>query len=350
MMNPSTMAASERPPMQTAPTAAPVLQTVDLRTHFKIGPGKILKAIDGISLSIGAGRTLALVGESGSGKSTYGRTVTRLEAPTSGAILIDGHDIAKARGRQLREAYEHMQMVFQNPMTSLSPRFSIRRTLTEPLKLFGRGDASWREERARDLLAAVGLGEEYLNAYPGQMSGGQRQRVGIARALALEPQLIVADEPTASLDVSTQAQVINLMLALQRNLNLAYLFITHDLRVARHVSHETAVMYLGRVVEHAPTPMLFSAPAHPYTAGLVAVRRPGQQAGLQGSVPSQIDRPAGCHFAGRCPLVMDLCRKEYPKLTEWGKGRQVACHRPGEIANLAPSNIPAAAEAREAVQ
>lgn len=332
---------------ETGSGTEPVLRTVDLRTHFKVGPGKVLKAIDGISLSLGAGRTLALVGESGSGKSTYGRTVTRLETPTAGSILIDGQDISEARGRRLRGAYEHMQMVFQNPMTSLSPRFSIKRTLTEPLKLFGRGDAAARTERAARLLAQVGLSEDYLDKYPGQMSGGQRQRIGIARALALEPKLIIADEPTASLDVSTQAQVINLMLGLQRDLGLAYLFITHDLRLARHISHETAVMYLGRVVECAPTQSLFRTPLHPYTAGLVAVRRPGQKAGLQGSVPSQIDRPPGCHFAGRCPLATDLCRREYPALAEHAKGHLVACHRAGEIQDFLAEKAPAFAQEKD---
>ncbi|WP_246739566.1 oligopeptide/dipeptide ABC transporter ATP-binding protein [Martelella sp. HB161492] len=320
----------------------PVIETVDLRTHFRIGRGKVLKAVDGISLSILPGRTLALVGESGSGKSTYGRTIAQLEGATSGAILLEGHDIAGARGRELRHVYERLQMVFQNPMTSLSPRFSIRRTLTEPLKLHKRGDATEREARARALLAQVGLREDFLGSYPGHMSGGQRQRIGIARALALEPKLIIADEPTASLDVSTQAQVINLMLKLQRDLDLAYLFITHDLRIARHISHDTAVMYLGKVVEKAPTASLFAAPAHPYTAGLVARRRPGEKAGLTGSVPSQIDRPAGCHFAGRCPLATDLCRREYPEMRMWQPGHIVACHRAGEIANVMP---PAAPEA-----
>lgn len=318
--------------MTTAiPGNAPLLEVRDLNVHFDVGQGKQLKAVDGVSVTLEAGRTLALVGESGSGKSTLGRSIVRLQAPTSGEIVLNGSEIGHLKGRALKPIYEHLQMVFQNPMTSLSPRQTVFQTLSEPLVLFKRGNAAARRQRAAELMDRVGMRRDLLDSLPQQLSGGQRQRVGIARALALNPQLIVADEPTASLDVSTQAQVINLMLELQRQLNLSYLFITHDLRIARHLSHRTVVLYLGRVVESGPTLELFDEPLHPYSATLVSARSRGKRIVVQGSVPSQIDRPVGCHFAGRCPILEAKCRTEYPPLREISPGRSVACHRPGEL-------------------
>ncbi len=315
------------------------LLSVDgLKKHFTsrqpwLGrPSSPVKAVDGVSFTISRGETLGLVGESGCGKTTVGRLILRLETPTEGAIRIDRRDISRLRPRELRPLRRQLQFVFQDPYSSLNPRLTAGSIIGEPLENYGLASGAEKRRRTAQLMERVGLRPERMVNFPHEFSGGQRQRLGIARALALEPDLIVADEPVSALDVSVQAQVLNLMIDLQDDLGLAYLLISHDLAVVEHISHRVAVMYLGKLVELASTRELFAAPLHPYTQALLAavpLPEPTLQRNrvvLRGDVPSPSNPPSGCAFHPRCPLAEDRCRKVSPALRPVGEGRQVACH------------------------
>jgi oligopeptide/dipeptide ABC transporter ATP-binding protein len=315
-----------------------VLEVQDLKTYFPVRKGLLRRtvgqvhAVDGVSFSIGAGETLGLVGESGCGKTTVGRSVLRLIEPTAGVIRLGGRDITRLGRAELRPFRREMQIIFQDPFSSLNPRMRAGDIVGEPLKVHGTVPARERRERVAALFARVGLSEAQMDNYPHQFSGGQRQRIGVARALALNPKLIVGDEPVSALDVSIQAQVINLLTDLQRELGLAYLFISHNLAVVEHISHRIAVMYLGRIVEHTDRETLFRKPLHPYTEALLAavpVPDPAARRAkrvLQGDVPSPLHPPAGCHFHTRCPYAEARCRSETPRLREIEPGHHVACH------------------------
>ena len=306
------------------------------RSMFQPKPG-LLKAVDGVSLFIRDGETLGLVGESGCGKSTLGRLVLRLDEPTSGDILFQGRSLLACGRRELRKMRRHMQIIFQDPVSSLNPRKDVARTVGEPLYLHGEKNRGRREQRVVELLETVGLKAEHLRRYPHEFSGGQRQRIGIARALALNPRLIVCDEAVSALDVSVQAQVINLMRDLQDQFGLTYLFISHDLGVVEHISDRIAVMYLGRLVEIADAAPLYQRPLHPYTSALLAAapvadpRKKKTRRLLAGDVPSPIDPPPGCRFHTRCPHVQGICRERAPELREIIKGRFTACHLAGSL-------------------
>ena len=316
----------------------PLIEVTDLKKHFPIKKGLLRNtvghvfAVDGISFSINAGETLGLVGESGCGKSTVGRVVLRLIEPTSGAIKVSGKDIVGIPRSELRPLRRQMQIVFQDPFSSLNPRIRVGDIVGEPLMVHGVANKQERAERVAQLFNRVGLRPSQMNNYPHQFSGGQRQRISIARALALDPQFIVADEPVSALDVSIQAQVINLMMDLQQELGLSYLFISHNLAVVEHISHRVAVMYLGRIVEYADKKTLFASPQHPYTEALLSavplpdpsLRRTKKR--VEGDVPSPIKPPPGCHFHPRCPYAEARCKVEPPILREIGPGHQVACH------------------------
>jgi oligopeptide/dipeptide ABC transporter ATP-binding protein len=289
-------------------------------------------AVDGISFSIAQGETLGLVGESGCGKSTVGRTILRLIEPTGGSIRIDGRDITHLSKTELRPYRRQMQIIFQDPFSSLDPRMSAGDIVAEPMRVHRTAAGRDVRKRVAALFDRVGLRKAQMDSYPHQFSGGQRQRIGIARALALNPKLIVGDEPVSALDVSIQAQVLNLMMDLQRELGLAYLFISHNLAVVEHISHRIAVMYLGRIVEYTDKRTLFTRPLHPYTESLllaVPVPDPSVKRAkrvLQGDVPSPINPPSGCHFHTRCPYAVERCRAETPLLREVKPGQMVACH------------------------
>ncbi|MFN7308023.1 MAG: ABC transporter ATP-binding protein, partial [Acetobacteraceae bacterium] len=278
------------------------------------------------------GETLALVGESGCGKSTTARLVLRLIEPSAGCITFAGNDITKVKGAAQRAMRRHMQIIFQDPFASLNPRLTVVETLTEPMLVHRIGDDASRRARALELLRLVGLRDFHAQRYPHEFSGGQRQRIGIARALAVNPELIVCDEPVSALDVSIQAQVINLLKGLQARFGLSYLFIAHDLAVVKHVADRIAVMYLGQIVELAPKRALFEAPQHPYTRALLAAiphpdpRRRGQVKPLEGDIPSPLNPPPGCRFHTRCPFAQDRCRVEMPELRSTSAGHFVACH------------------------
>jgi peptide/nickel transport system ATP-binding protein/oligopeptide transport system ATP-binding protein len=318
--------------------SANVLEVTDLKKHFPIKKGLLRRtvgkvhAIDGVSFSIGPGQTLGLVGESGCGKSTVARTVLRLIEPTEGSIRVNGHDITKLGKAELRPHRRQMQIIFQDPFSSLNPRMSAGDIVGEPLKIHGLADGKEREEQVVEIFRQVGLRPAQMRSFPHEFSGGQRQRVCIARALTLNPNLIVADEPVSALDVSIQAQVINLMMDLQREKRLSYLFIAHDLAVVEHISHYVAVMYLGKIVEYADKKTLFTNPQHPYTEALLsAVPIPNpkvkrQKRVLQGDVPSPIKPPSGCAFHTRCPYAVARCKEETPALRPAGTGHVVACH------------------------
>jgi oligopeptide/dipeptide ABC transporter ATP-binding protein len=315
-----------------------VLDVVDLKKHFPVKKGLLRRtvgqvyAVDGVSFSIGEGETLGLVGESGCGKSTVARTVMRLIEPTEGSILLDGHDVTRLGKAAMRPYRRQMQMIFQDPFSSLNPRMSAGDIVGEPLAVHGLAHGKQQDAQVGEIFDQVGLRRSQMNAYPHEFSGGQRQRISIARALALNPKLIVADEPVSALDVSIQAQVINLMMDLQREKRLSYLFIAHDLAVVEHISHRIAVMYLGRIVEYADKQTLFTNPKHPYTEALLsAVPVPNpklrrEKRLLQGDVPSPINPPPGCTFHTRCPYAMERCRQEVPVLKEIGPGHGVSCH------------------------
>lgn len=327
----------------TAPTGDIVLRATDLAKHFPVGgwgrSRRLLRAVDGVSLDIRRGETVGLVGESGSGKTTVGRTLIRLYQPTSGTVEFEGHDITRASGAKLgRHVRRRMAMVFQNPSTSLNPYLRLGDALTEPLAVHRIGTPAQRRDKVTEMLELVGLDASMAQRYPRQLSGGQRQRVGIARALITDPSLIIADEPTASLDVSVQAQIVNLLGDLQRDLGLSYLFITHDLALVRHISHRIAVMYLGRVMEFAPADQLFTAPLHPYSTVLASMRQEHEHRIVpRGEIPSPLDPPSGCVFRTRCPIARQECAQQAPPLREIAPRRLVACHFPGELGLAAQS-------------
>lgn len=316
----------------------PLIRAESLTTAFTVGRSfmkrAVLRAVDEVSLDIHANEVLALVGESGSGKTTFGRSLLRLVEPTAGAIWYDGRDITHLPGDEMRALRRQMQIVFQDPFASLDPRMSVGEIVGEGLRIHGIGVASVRAQRVADVLEQVGLGADHARRYPHALSGGQRQRVGIARALAVEPRFIVADEPVSSLDVSIQAQIVQLLVELRRRLGLTMLFITHNLGVVRILSDRVAVMYLGRLVEVAPTATLFERPAHPYTRSLLAsiplpdpkARRP--LAALHGELPSGLNPPSGCVFRTRCPHAIEACASARPELRALGPGHQAACSRP----------------------
>jgi oligopeptide/dipeptide ABC transporter ATP-binding protein len=296
----------------------------------------VVHAVDGVSFELRAGETMALVGESGCGKSTVGRLVLRLMEPTSGKVWFAGEDLTALPPSALRARRRELQMIFQDPYSSLNPRMTVEQTLVEPLGLHGLARGRHRE-RAAELMDLVGLAPQYLQRYPHEFSGGQRQRIGIARALAVEPRLVVCDEPVSALDVSIQAQIVNLLQDLQRRLGLAYVFIAHDLAVVKHIASHVAVMYLGHIVEYADKRSLFASPRHPYTQALLsAIPLPepgarGERLLLQGDVPNPIAPPSGCRFRTRCPYARERCAQEVPALRESG-GHSVACHFWEEIA------------------
>ena len=315
----------------------PLLEVRDLIVSYRVrshnfAPKRTLYAVNGVSFDIGAGETLGLVGESGCGKSTLGKALVRLEKPERGSIRLEGKELANLSGWALRKSRGDIQMIFQNPYGSLNPRLKIWESLDEVLALRFSGGRDARRARAEELLAQVGLPADTLERYPHQFSGGQRQRIGIARALAGDPKLIVADEPVSALDVSVQASIVNLLMDIQRDCGLAFLFIAHDLAVVEHISNRIMVMYLGRIVEIAPSHELVSSPRHPYTKALLAAVPTLDSEGksrlvLHGDVPSPIDPPPGCPFHPRCPRAQERCRIELPKL-EGADGHACACFFP----------------------
>jgi oligopeptide transport system ATP-binding protein len=319
-------------------TTEPLLQARQLSKHFAVRGGLFRQkvadvyAVDNVDVAVRAGASYGMVGESGSGKTTFGKLVLRLIEPTSGEIRLDGVDITKVSGTALEALRERMQMVFQNPYSSLNPRMTIKALVAEPLMIHNRAHGRELHERVRALIATVGLRDEHLYRFPHEFSGGQRQRIAIARALALEPKLVVLDEPTSALDVSVQAQILNLLSDLQRRLGLTYLFISHDLGVIRYVCDRVGVMYLGRIVEEAPTDELFRDPKHPYTRGLLSAipdadpDRPFQPLEMHGEITALPADYRGCRFAPRCPYVMERCREQDPEYRDTGNGHRVACH------------------------
>ena len=323
------------------PADAPILELRDLSMHFPMHEGvfkraaRYCKAVDGVSLTLNAGETLGLVGESGCGKSTLGKCIVRLNQPTSGQILFDGDDLATLSRSQLKPHRRHLQMVFQDPVESLNARHTVGEILAEPFVIHGVGDAAARRASVAKLLDRVGLPANAADRYPFEFSGGQRQRIGIARAISLNPRVLICDEPVSALDVSIQSQVLNLFLELQRELGLSYLFIAHNLAVVKQVSDRIAIMYLGRVVELAPADEIYQRPRHPYTKALISAipqpepRRKSERIVLQGDVPSPINPPSGCPFHPRCPHATEKCKTEVPKLRPAPNapaGHTVSCH------------------------
>jgi peptide/nickel transport system ATP-binding protein len=338
-------------------TEAPLLRAERLVKHFRVGGGffgrgtQVVHAVDDVSFDLAAGETLALVGESGCGKSTTGRLVLRLLEPTAGRVWFEGRDLLALDERALRAARRSLQIIFQDPYASLNPRMTVEQMLEEPLMLHGV-DASRRRERVAEVMGLVGLAPHHAQRYPHEFSGGQRQRIGIARAIVVEPRVVVCDEPVSALDVSIQAQVVNLLRDLQRRLALSYLFIAHDLAVVKHIADRVAVMYLGRIVEIAHKRVLFARPRHPYTQALLSAipvpepRLARSRIVLQGDVPSPIDPPSGCRFRTRCPHARELCAREVPALEADPEPRasehSVACHFWREI-TPPPALVPDAA-------
>ena len=319
-----------------------LVEVKDLKKYFPITRGIIfqrhvgdIKAVDGISFHIRQGETLGLVGESGCGKSTTGRTILQLYRPTAGEVYFEGEDLTALKGNALRRMRQRMQMIFQDPYASLNPRMTVGSIVGEPLEVHGVARGVEKRERVQELLRLVGLNPYFVNRYPHEFSGGQRQRIGVARALALNPSFIVCDEPISSLDVSIQAQVVNLLEDLQEQFGLTYLFIAHDLSMVRHISDRVAVMYLGKVVELTDRDSLYENPLHPYTQALLSavpipdpiVEERRQRIILEGDVPSPANPPQGCNFNTRCPVAMDICHQEEPEFKEVEDGHWVACYR-----------------------
>ena len=333
-------------------TASPddtLVDIKDLKMYFPVKSNGLLrrtigavKAVDGLSFSVRRGETLGLVGESGCGKSTTGRAILQLHRPTSGSVMFEGKDLTKVKGEELRRMRRKVQIIFQDPYASLNPRMTVGDIIGEPIRVHGLRTGKDVRTRVEELLKVVGLNPYFINRYPHEFSGGQRQRIGIARALAVEPEFIVCDEPVSALDVSIQAQIINLLQDLQNEFNLTYLFIAHNLSVVQHISDRVAVMYLGKMVELAPAPMLYSRPMHPYTQALLSavpipdpeIEKSRQRIILQGDVPSPLNPPSGCHFHTRCPMVIDKCRSEEPPFVDYGGGHFSACWRAEEVTPL----------------
>jgi peptide/nickel transport system ATP-binding protein len=327
-----------------------LLRVRGLKMHFPVTTSGLLrrhigdvKAVDGIDFDVKAGETVGLVGESGSGKSTAGRAMLRLLEPTAGTVEFDGRDITHMSRRELVPLRREMQMIFQDPYSSLNPRHTVGTIISQPFKVQGVKPPGGAKQAVQELMERVGLNPEHYNRYPNEFSGGQRQRIGVARAIALQPKLIVCDEPVSALDVSIQAQVVNLLDDLQDDFNVAYMFIAHDLSVVRHISDRVAVMYLGHIVELTPSEELYLAPRHPYTVALLSaiplpdpeLERQRERVLLSGDLPSPIDPPSGCVFRTRCPKAQDLCAQEKPELREISHDHVVACHFPEEPAEVA---------------
>ncbi len=338
----------------------PLLSIRDLKVHFSLRTGRkgVVKAVDGVTVDIHPGETLGLVGESGCGKSTLGRAILRLNEPTSGHVFYRGRDLASLSQKEMREHRRHLQIIFQDPYASLNPRMTVGQIVREPLETFKLHHGREADERVQELLETVGLSKRFTKRYPHEFSGGQRQRIGIARALAVDPDFIVADEPISALDVSIQAQIMNLLQRLQREKNLTYLFISHDLRAIRHVSNRVAVMYLGKLVELADARTIYADPLMPYTKALISavplpdpkIEATRQRIVLEGDVPSPINPPAGCRFHTRCPYAIEACRQVVPPLVEIKPAHFAACIRisPEEpdIDRVAPGAAPGLAAAR----
>jgi oligopeptide transport system ATP-binding protein len=319
-----------------------IVRVLDLKMHFPITQGIVIqrkvgaiKAVDGITFDIVRGETLGLVGESGCGKSTTGRAILQLYRPTAGEVYFEGESLTTIKGERLRRMRRRMQMIFQDPYASLNPRMTVGDIIGEPLLVHGLAKSRERRERVQELLRVVGLNPYFVNRYPHEFSGGQRQRIGVARALAVNPDFIICDEPISALDVSIQAQIINLLEDLQAEFNLTYLFIAHDLSVVRHISDRIAVMYLGKIVELTDRQKLYENPLHPYSQALLSavpipdpvVEEQRQRIILEGDVPSPANPPVGCNFCTRCPVVMDICKEQEPEFKDVGNGHWVACFR-----------------------
>ncbi|WP_409345646.1 ABC transporter ATP-binding protein [Paenibacillus sp. MBLB4367] len=312
----------------------PILEVNHLQKHFRVGSGHTLKAVEDLSFAIKRGETFGLVGESGCGKSTAGRTIINLYEATGGEVLFKGKNVHQMKGKELKHFNRNMQMVFQDPYASLNPRMTVGNIIAEGIDIHGLYAGKKRKARISELLQAVGLNEEHANRFPHEFSGGQRQRIGIARALAIEPEFIIADEPISALDVSVQAQVVNLFMKLQKEHGLTYLFIAHDLAMVKHISDRIGVMYLGKLVEVTSSSQLYAKPLHPYTQSLLSaipipdpeVERTRERIILQGEIPSPLNPPSGCPFRTRCPHAMDVCAAVVPKLNEIEPGHFAACH------------------------
>jgi len=328
-----------------------LIQVRNLQMHFPVTKGIILqrqvgaiKAVDGLSFGIKKGETLGLVGESGCGKSTAGRAILQLYHPTSGEVIFQGTDLTKLKGEEMRRMRRKVQMIFQDPYASLNPRMTVGDIIGEPIKVHNLRQGKEVRTRVQELLQLVGLNPYFINRYPHEFSGGQRQRIGVARALAVEPEFVVCDEPVSALDVSIQAQIINLLEDLQDRLGLTYLFIAHGLAVVKHISDRVAVMYLGKIVELAPGRELYSTPMHPYTQALLSavpipdpkIEKRRKRIILEGDVPSPLNPPSGCHFHTRCPIAIEKCKVEEPPFLDYGNGHFAACWRARESIELLP--------------